>query len=84
MLRQTTRGTALKGERLAYFPEAEGYLRTPVYNRYALAAGTALRGPAIVEERESTLVIGPNAAISVDTYGTLVVKLPVTVRQKAA
>lgn len=84
VLRQTTRGTALKGERLAYFPEAEGYLRTPVYNRYALAAGTALRGPAIVEERESTLVIGPNAAISVDTYGTLVVKPPVTVRQKAA
>jgi N-methylhydantoinase A/oxoprolinase/acetone carboxylase beta subunit len=84
VLRQTTQGSAEKGERLAYFPEAEGYLRTPVYNRYALGAGSSLRGPAIVEERESTLVIGPDAAISVDPYGTLVVEPPADVRQEAA
>ncbi len=43
----------------AYFPEARGYVETPVYDRYALGPGVRLAGPAIVEERESTTVIGP-------------------------
>ena len=33
-------------------------------------------GPAIVEERESTLVIGPDARITVDPHGMLVVEPP--------
>jgi N-methylhydantoinase A len=32
---------------------------TPVYDRYALPPGFACSGPAIVEERESTLVVRP-------------------------
>ena len=38
-------------------------METPVYDRYALAPGTTFKGPAIVEERESTAVIGPAAAL---------------------
>ncbi len=48
------------------FPEAGGYVETPVYDRYRLAAGMRFDGPAIIEERESTTVIGPRARISVD------------------
>ena len=33
-------------------------------------------GPAIVEEREFTLVIGPGARIIVDPHGMLVVEPP--------
>src|SRR5439155_17594304 len=47
---------ALKGTRPAYFPEHGGYVETPVYDRYRLGPGAALLGPAIVEERESTLI----------------------------
>ena len=43
-----------KGSRRAYFPEAQGYVDTPVYDRYALRPGAELAGPAIIEEREST------------------------------
>jgi N-methylhydantoinase A len=50
-------GDALKGEREAYFPS--GRRRVSVYDRYALEAGTAIDGPAILEERESTLVVPP-------------------------
>lgn len=57
--------TALKGRRLVHFPEAEGMVETPVYDRYALAAGTQLPGPAVFEEDESTFVVGPGARISV-------------------
>jgi len=61
-----------KRSRQAYFPEAEGYVETPVYDRYALVPGMALSGPAIIEERESTTVVGPGAHIRVDATRTLV------------
>jgi N-methylhydantoinase A len=69
-------GDALKGERSAYFPEWGRYVPTPVYDRYALRPGKTFKGPAIVEERESTLVVGPDATLSVDDYGSLIVTLP--------
>jgi N-methylhydantoinase A len=61
-----------KKHRAAYFPEAGGYVETPVYDRYRLDPGARLAGPAIVEERESTTVIGPGALISVDAHRNLV------------
>src|SRR5215831_7457052 len=63
---------APKGTRQAYFPEAEGYVETPVYDRYALTWGMTFAGPAIIEERESTTVIGPGARVRVDAARTLV------------
>jgi N-methylhydantoinase A len=59
-----------------YFPEYGEYRSTPVYDRYTLPTGLRLDGPAIVEERESTLVIGPGARLAVDAGGNLVVSLP--------
>jgi N-methylhydantoinase A/oxoprolinase/acetone carboxylase beta subunit len=61
-----------KATRRAYFPEARGYTDTPVYDRYALAAGTSLTGPAIVEERESTTVLPPGVTATVDEYANLI------------
>jgi N-methylhydantoinase A len=56
----------IKSKRPAFFPEPAGYVETPVYDRYRLTAGMRFEGPAIIEERESTTVIGPFARISVD------------------
>jgi N-methylhydantoinase A len=66
---------ALKGERLAYFPEAHGFVATPIYDRYRLAPGTTFDGPAIVEERESTAIAGPGARCRVDEQHNLIVQL---------
>ena len=52
---------APKGHRQAYFPGEGGYVRTPVFNRQLLASGTVITGPALIEERESTLVLSPNS-----------------------
>jgi 5-oxoprolinase (ATP-hydrolysing)/N-methylhydantoinase A len=68
-------GDARKGERRAYFPERNGFVDTPVYDRYALAAGATITGPAIVEERESTTVLPPGAKAIVDTYANLIVSV---------
>ena len=66
----------LKGRRRAYFPEAGGWVDCPIYDRYKLAAGLQLAGPAIVEERESTSVLPPNVVATVDEYANLIVTGP--------
>jgi N-methylhydantoinase A len=66
-------GDARKGERQAWHPELGGLAPTTVYDRYRLAPGARIDGPAIVEERESTLVIGPGGSAVVDERWNLVV-----------
>ncbi len=68
-------GTALKGTRRAYVPEAGGMVEVRVYDRYLLGPGAHFEGPAIVEERESTMVIGAGATGSVDSRWNLMVEL---------
>jgi N-methylhydantoinase A/oxoprolinase/acetone carboxylase beta subunit len=46
-----------------------------VYDRYRLGPGASFIGPAIVEERESTTVVGPGATVSVDDQGNLTVEI---------
>jgi N-methylhydantoinase A len=64
-----------EARRAAYFPALGGYVETPVYDRYALRPGARLAGPAIVEERESTLVVGPGHLVSVTPELSLEVTL---------
>ncbi|MET8848077.1 hydantoinase/oxoprolinase family protein [Amycolatopsis sp. NPDC004625] len=58
---QPSDGNAQKGSRPAYFPSTGGFVDTAVFDRYRLAPGTRVDGPAIVEERESTVVVPPGA-----------------------
>ncbi len=66
---------ARKGERLVYLPEHNGFVPCSVYDRYLLPVGATFAGPAIVEERECTVVIGPGAKASVDEEQNLVITL---------
>ncbi|MGK3206637.1 hydantoinase/oxoprolinase family protein [Amycolatopsis sp. MEPSY49] len=54
-------GDARKGTRKAYFPAAGGFVDTAIFDRYLLTPGERVDGPAIVEERESTVVVPPGA-----------------------
>jgi 5-oxoprolinase (ATP-hydrolysing) len=62
-------GAALKGHRPAYFDGK--FHDTPVYDRYALAPGQTVEGPAIVEEREATTIIAPGDSLTVDAARNL-------------
>ena len=72
-----TEGDALKGHRKAYFPEAGGYVDCPVYDRYRMRPGTRVKGPALVEERESTCVIGVDDSFEIDTHYNIIVDVQV-------
>ena len=67
---------ARKGVRRVYVSDARGYAEVPVYDRYALGAGATLEGPAVIEERESTVVVGAVARIRVDDAANVIVEVP--------
>ncbi|MDX5360249.1 MAG: hydantoinase/oxoprolinase family protein, partial [Alphaproteobacteria bacterium] len=64
---------ALKGTRRIYDGEARDFVEAPVYDRYKLTEGMTADGPAIVEERESTLVVPAHSTIRIDRYRNLIV-----------
>ena len=66
---------AVKGRRPVWFPEADGFVETTVYDRGRLAVGDRFDGPAVIEEEGSTLVVGPRASFAVVPTGNVVVTL---------
>ncbi|MBL8095119.1 MAG: hydantoinase/oxoprolinase family protein [Anaerolineales bacterium] len=64
--------SARKGERAAYFPESGGYQAVSVYDRQRLGVGTRVSGPALIEERESTIVVRPGQLARVDRLGCVI------------
>jgi 5-oxoprolinase (ATP-hydrolysing) len=64
-----------KGVRQVWFDDA--YITTPVYDRYALRDGDLLAGPCIIEERESTTVVGPLDNVRIDAVQNLCIAIGV-------
>jgi N-methylhydantoinase A/oxoprolinase/acetone carboxylase beta subunit len=62
---------AIKGKRKAYSPMAKDFIPYTVYDRYKLFPNATFKGPAIIEEKESTLIVGEDASVSVDAFGFL-------------
>ena len=67
---------ALKGHRPVFCVVRKEFVTTPVYARHLLAVGAVLEGPAIIEERESTVVIPQMARVTVDAHLNLRIDLP--------
>ena len=64
---------ALKGKRKVYW--GKQYAITPVYDRYLLKPNQSIKGPCIIEEFESTTVVGYNSTVKADRYNNLVIEL---------
>ena len=62
---------AMKGTRQVYFRETSGFEDCPVYERYLLAQGIAIEGPAVIEETDSTTIIQPGYHAAADQHGIL-------------
>ena len=61
--------------RSAYFTELGAFVDTPVFDRSKLRTGDTHKGSAIVEEAESTLIVGPDGRFSVEASGNIVVEI---------
>jgi len=62
---------AIKGKRNAYSPISRNFIPYTVYDRYQLFPKAKFKGPAIIEEKESTLIVGEDTSVSVDDFGFL-------------
>jgi len=65
---------APKGSRKVRFQRGREPVDTPVFDRLALAVGTVVDGPALLEERETTSVLPPGWTAVVDGDGSVVAR----------
>jgi N-methylhydantoinase A len=59
----------IKGERQAFSLLKKEYIPFKVFDRFKLFPGAKLIGPAIIEEKESTIIVGEDALATVDEFG---------------
>lgn len=57
--------------------------RVPVYERTTLGIGQVIAGPAVIEERESTTIVGEGDRVIVDRIGCLVIAVAAAVSAPA-
>ncbi|MDP2720084.1 MAG: hydantoinase/oxoprolinase family protein [Dehalococcoidia bacterium] len=65
---------ALVGTREVYFSETRGETRTDIYERDRLLPGNTLSGPAIVESRDTTIVVHPAQRAHIDEYLNVILR----------
>ena len=65
----------IKGQRPAFSIIKKDYIPFTVYDRSTLFAHAEVEGPAIIEERESTIVLGEDTKARVDEFGFIWVQI---------
>ncbi len=64
----------IKGSRQVYFEES-GWTDTPVYNRDKLKPGNKIVGPAVIEERITTVIVHPKWDAKIDEFGNVILEM---------
>src|SRR5713226_2259775 len=62
-------GSARKGERGVFCPEAKTFQTTPIYGYESLRPGNVIEGPAVVEGEYTTLVVPAPMTFAIDERG---------------
>lgn len=60
--------SALKGQRTAFWGEETSFVETDIYEYELLQCGNEITGPAIIETKDTTVVLPPEHRLSVDKY----------------
>jgi N-methylhydantoinase A len=66
----------VKTKRDVYFEDRDSFISTPIYDGDAMEVGNRVKGPAIVEQSTTTIVIPPQAWLEVTSYGDYIMHLP--------
>jgi len=65
---------SIASERQVFFDEANGFTSTNIYDRDRLAPGSSIKGPAILEGMDSTVLINPGWTGQIDEYGNCIME----------
>jgi N-methylhydantoinase A len=66
----------VKTKRDVYFDDRDSFISTPIYDGDAMKVGNVVKGPAIVEQSTTTIVLPPKARLEVTSYGDYIMHLP--------
>ena len=69
-------GKYSKGMRDVWFEET-GVFSTPIYDGDAMLAGVKVKGPCIIEQKTTTIVVPPEFLVEVTPYGDFFMTVPV-------
>ncbi|HET7201101.1 MAG TPA: hydantoinase/oxoprolinase family protein [Burkholderiales bacterium] len=58
-----------RGKRSVYWAEMRKSVATPIYDGAFLVSGNSIKGPAVVETTDTTVVVHPGRTLKVDAYG---------------
>jgi N-methylhydantoinase A len=67
-------GKALRGEREVFWTPEEGYRKTPIYDRDLLEPGNLVKGPAVIEAKDTTYVIPADWVMNIDKYANAILE----------
>ncbi|MFH0814427.1 MAG: hydantoinase/oxoprolinase family protein [Pseudomonadota bacterium] len=65
-----------KGTRDVWFEET-GFTPTPIYDGDAMLPGVKVKGPCVIEQRTTTIVVPPEHSVEVSEYGDFMMNVPV-------
>jgi N-methylhydantoinase A len=66
----------LKGKRDVFFEETGGFVSSAIYDGDAMKYGNVINGPAIIEQKITTVVVPPGFTIEVGKYGDFIMEVP--------
>jgi N-methylhydantoinase A len=66
---------ALKGKRLVYSPLAQDYVDTNIYDGNRMMAGSVIEGPAVIEEKATSIVVFPGQRATLNEHLTYVIEV---------
>jgi len=69
-------GKYQKDTRKVFFEEADGFMAVPIYDGDAMQHGNVVKGPAIIEQKITTIVVPPGYSIEVGKYGDYIMNVP--------
>lgn len=72
---EKTSSHALKNKRKIYFEEYAKFVDIPIYDREKLKPGNLIEGPAVIEERITTIVVHPNWNARVDSFNDIIMEV---------
>ena len=65
-------GTTIKGQRDVFFTNTTEFIPCDIHTRSLLQPNMVIKGPAIIESLDSTVLINPNWQSEIDVYGTCI------------
>jgi N-methylhydantoinase A len=66
---------AVKNSRKLYFQEYGEWKEVPVYDRNKMFTGHQISGPAVIEERITTIVVHPGWNARIDEFANVVMEM---------